>query len=135
MNNELDTVTILLDDLPSTEFAWNGSDMSSGIIAQELSITYPSAYTSVQGATGTITINSAGPIGAVGSQPAILSGNSSYTISTPYEDMETRLAKLEKIIADEEEIRRTHPAVQTAYDHYRLLLVLAGKISPEDLEK
>jgi hypothetical protein len=41
--------------------------------------------------------------------------------------MEERLAKLEKIIAEEEEVRRTHPAVKMAYDEYRLLYILAKK--------
>jgi hypothetical protein len=38
-----------------------------------------------------------------------------------------RLSKLEKIIAEEEEVRRTHPAVKMAYDEYRLLYILAKK--------
>lgn len=131
MNNDNDpsTLTINLDNIVSTEFSWSESDMSSGFIAQELTTIMPSAYTTVQtGASGSLGVGNITITGATGA-------SGSYTLSTPYEDMETRLAKLEKIIADEEETRRTHPAVQTAYDHYRLLLVLSGKISTEDLEK
>jgi hypothetical protein len=50
-----------------------------------------------------------------------------YTISTPYDDLAERLSKLEKIIAEEEEVRRNHPAVQMAYDEYRLLYILSKK--------
>jgi hypothetical protein len=34
---------------------------------------------------------------------------------------------LEKIIAEEDEVRKSHPAVQMAYDEYRLLYILAKK--------
>jgi len=130
MIDDLDpnTVTINLDNIPSNEFVWNESDMSAGIVAQELTTIMPSAYTSTTSTS--IGGSSVGTIIITGA-----TGSSGYTISSPYEDIENRLAKLEKIIAEEEEVRRTHPAVQTAYDHYKLLLVLAGKISPEDLEK
>lgn len=123
MSDELSTVTINLDNIEPVEFSWNESDMSAGFMAQELTTIMPTVQSNsiTSPHAGTITIT-----GAIGS-------SGGYTISSPYEDMENRLAKLEKIIADEAEVRRTHPAVQTAYDHYRLLLVLAGKVSPEDL--
>ena len=108
-----DTITIDLSDIKTTEFAWNESDMSTGFIAQDISTAYTMAGPSISAST--ITINSGG------------TGSSGYTISTPYDDMETRLSKLEKIIAEEEEVRRTHPAVQMAYDEYRLLYILAKK--------
>jgi len=86
--------------------------MSTGFIAQDISTAYTMAGPSISAST--ITING----------PSIGSG---YTISTPYDDMETRLARLEKIIAEEEEVRKNHPAVQMAYDEYRLLYILSKK--------
>ena len=112
-----DTTTIDLSSITPAEFAWNETDMMSmGVSAQEVSTAYTtmaSSSTILGNNPTTVTI---GPI-----------GNSGYTISTPYDDMETRLARLEKIIAEEEEVRRTHPAVQMAYDEYRLLYILAKK--------
>jgi prophage DNA circulation protein len=116
MNND-DTITIDLSDVQPVEFTWNESDMSTGFIAQEVGTASPN----------TITLNSGISITTTG-----LAASGSYTISTPYDDMEQRLARLEKIIAEEEEVRRTHPAVQMAYDEYRLLYILAKK-NPGDL--
>jgi len=109
--------TIVLSDIRSMGFEWSDQSGSTGLVAQEIE----SAYT-------TVPFNTA--IGAAGpsfSGTVTMSNNTagSYTISTPYEDMEIRLAKLEKIIAEEEEIRRSHPAVKTAYDEYRLLMILS----------
>jgi hypothetical protein len=87
--------------------------MSTGIMAQEISTYTTMAMPSIS--TSTITINGSSI------------GSSGYTISTPYDDMETRLARLEKIIAEEDEVRKSHPAVQMAYDEYRLLYILAKK--------
>ena len=112
-----DTTTIDLGSITPVEFSWNESDMSAGVIAQEVGTAYT---TMAMPSISTITINGSSI------------GNSGYTISTPYDDMETRLARLEKIIAEEEEVRRTHPAVQMAYDEYRLLYILAKK-NPGDL--
>lgn len=115
-----DTITIDLSDVKPVEFSWNESDMSTGFIAQEVGTTI--------GAIGsTVTLNSGISITTTG-----IANGGSYTISTPYEDMEQRLSKLEKIIAEEEEVRRTHPTVQMAYDEYRLLYILAKK-NPGDL--
>lgn len=116
MNND-DTITIDLGDVKTAEFSWNESDMTTGFIAQEVGTAFPN----------TITLNSGVSITTTG-----LAAGGSYTISTPYEDMEERLARLEKIIAEEEEVRRTHPAVKMAYDEYRLLYILAKK-NPGDL--
>jgi hypothetical protein len=114
MNND-DTITIDLASVEPVEFSWNESDMSTGVIAQEIAPTI--------GAIGsTVILNSGISITTTG-----LANGGSYTISTPYDDMEERLAKLEKIIAEEEEVRRTHPAVKMAYDEYRLLYILAKK--------
>jgi hypothetical protein len=74
------------------------------------------------GSNNTVTLNSGISITTTG-----LAASGSYTISTPYDDMEERLSKLEKIIAEEEEVRKSHPAVQMAYDEYRLLYILAKK--------
>ena len=114
-----DTTTIDLGNITPVEFAWNESDMSTGIIAQTIGPVY-STMAGPSVSASTITINSGS------------TGHSGYTFSSPYEDMEQRLSKLEKIIAEEEEVRRTHPAVQMAYDEYRLLYILAKK-NPGDL--
>ncbi len=110
-----DTTTIDLTSITPVEFAWNETDMMSmGVSAQEVSTIYTTmAMPSIS--TSTITINGSSI------------GSSGYTISTPYDDMETRLARLEKIIAEEDEVRKNHPAVQMAYDEYRLLYILAKK--------
>ncbi len=110
-----DDTTIDLSSITPVEFAWNETDMMSmGVSAQEVSTAYTTmAMPNIS--TSTITINGSSI------------GNSGYTISTPYDDMETRLARLEKIIAEEEEVRKSHPAVQMAYDEYRLLYILAKK--------
>ena len=112
-----DTITIDLSDIKPVEFSWNEADMmSTGFSDQELSTAYTtmaSSSTILGNNPTTVTI---GPI-----------GNSGYTISTPYDDMETRLARLEKIIAEEDDVRKSHPAVQMAYDEYRLLYILAKK--------
>ena len=113
-----DTITIDLSSIEPVEFSWNESDMSTGFIAQEVGSTMPGT---------TITLNSGVSITTTG-----LAASGSYTISTPYDDLAERLSKLEKIIAEEEEVRRTHPAVQMAYDEYRLLYILAKK-NPGDL--
>ena len=110
-----DTTTIDLSSITPVEFAWNETDMMSiGVSAQEVSTAYTTmAMPSIS--TSTITINGSSI------------GSSGYTISTPYDDMETRLSRLEKIIAEEDEVRKSHPAVQMAYDEYRLLYILAKK--------
>jgi len=107
-----DTITIDLSSVEPVEFTWNESDMTTGFISQEITA-FPGTTVTVSSIPSTVTI---------GANTA-----SSYTISTPYEDMEQRLSRLEKIIAEEEEVRRTHPAVKMAYDEYRLLYVLAKK--------
>ena len=122
-----DTNTIDLGSITPVEFSWNENDMSVGVIAQEVG----AAYTTMIGSPNTVTLTSGVSITTTGLAAGSI-GNSGYTISTPYDDMEQRLARLEKIIAEEEEVRRTHPAVQMAYDEYRLLYILAKK-NPGDL--
>jgi len=120
--NQDDINTIDLSSITSTEFSWNESDMSTGIIAQEVGTT----YSTIPGTT--ITLNS-----GVNITTGLAASSGSYTISTPYDDMEQRLARLEKIIAEEEEVRRNHPAVQMAYDEYRLLYILSKKNAGDHL--
>ena len=116
MNN--DTITIDLGDVKPVEFSWNENDMSTGITSQEIGAIYSTMITS----PSTVTLNSGISITTTG-----LAASSGYTISSSYDDMETRLARLEKIIAEEEEVRANHPAVQMAYDEYRLLYILSKK--------
>jgi hypothetical protein len=111
-----DTITIDLSDVEPVEFSWNESDMSTGFTVQESGPYITSATTNTVTLGSGITITNAS-----------LAASGSYTISTPYDDMEQRLSKLEKIIAEEDEVRRTHPAVKMAYDEYRLLYILAKK--------
>ena len=105
-----DTITIDLSTIEPIEFSWNENNMN--VAMQASSISGPN----------TVTLNSGVIITNTG-----LAASGSYTISTPYDDMETRLARLEKIIAEEDEVRKNHPAVQMAYDEYRLLYILAKK--------
>ena len=120
-----DTITIDLSDIEPVEFTWNESDMSTGFTAQEVS-----TYTPMNGMVGsnnTVTLTSGITITNTG-----IAAGGSYTISTPYDDIVDRLSRLEQIIAEEEEVRRTHPAVKMAYDEYRLLYILAKK-NPGDI--
>ena len=112
-----DTITIDLSDIKPVEFSYNESNMSTGFITQDVGTTSSTMIT----APSTVTLGSGISITTTGLAA------SNYTISTPYDDMETRLAKLEKIIAEEDEVRKNHPAVQMAYDEYRLLYILAKK--------
>lgn len=114
-----DTITIDLSSIEPVEFSWNESDMSTGVIAQDVG----TAYTTMNSSPSTITLGSGISI----SNLQIGASNPGYTISSSYDDMETRLTRLEKIIAEEDEVRKNHPAVQMAYDEYRLLYILAKK--------
>ena len=116
-----DTITIDLSGIEPVEFSWNESDMGTGFIAQEVSTTY-TPINGMVGSNNTVTLGSGISITSTG-----IAAGGSYTISTPYDDLAERLSKLEKIIAEEEEVRRTHPAVKMAYDEYRLLYILAKK--------
>jgi hypothetical protein len=112
-----DITTIDLSEVNPIDFSFNESNMN--IAMQASSISGPYTTTS----PGTITLGSGITIATTG----LAAGAGSYTISSPYDDMETRLARLEKIIAEEDEVRKNHPAVQMAYDEYRLLYILAKK--------
>jgi ethanolamine utilization protein EutA (predicted chaperonin) len=103
-------------------FEYNTAD-SVGVIAQEIGDMSTEYFsdTSMMSAT---TINLTG---IVAGNTITYSSGSTITLTDPYEEMEKRLAKLEQIIAEEAEIRASHPAVKMAYDEYRLLLVLANR--------
>jgi hypothetical protein len=98
---------------------------SVGVIAQEIGEVSTEYFsdTSMMSAT---TINLTGTV--AGNTYTFSSGSTNtITLTDPYEEMEKRLDKLEKLIAEEAEIRASHPAVKMAYDEYRLLLVLANR--------
>lgn len=120
-------------------YNWSDDTMTTGFTAQEItSIDLSSALSSdtitISGLNGTsgITVGniSAGSIGPIGQQTSTIS------FTDPYAEMEERLARLEKIIAEEEEVRSRCEAVNNAYNEYRLLLVLAkqnkGDLLTED---
>jgi hypothetical protein len=117
-DNSNDTIVINMEPV---EFNWSSDtalmDSTSLDSIDTISIT------GAVGSTGTLLTTA----GANGTSWANIASGSTITLSDPYEVYEERLAKLEKIIAEEAEIRKNHPAVQNAYDEYRLLLVLARK--------
>jgi hypothetical protein len=117
---DLGVETITLNDVKPVEFSWNESDMTTGFIAQDVGTT----FTTMASNSGSTLLGNNPTTVTIG---PITSTTGGYTISTPYDDMEERLSKLEKIIAEEEEVRKNHPAVQMAYDEYRLLYILAKK--------
>jgi hypothetical protein len=114
--NQDEINTIDLSSMEPVEYTYEY--MSTGFIAQDVS-----TYTTMNPSSSTVTLNSGISITTAG----LAASGGSYTISTPFDDIVDRLSRLEKIIAEEEEVRRTHPAVQMAYDEYRLLYILAKK--------
>lgn len=112
MTSDTDTIVISADDIKPVEFEWSDTTMTTGVIAQEI--------TSIDLSSSSWTM------GAVGSTVSITSLDD-YTTPTRSEHRELtdRIERLEKIIAEEAEIRANNPAVKTAYDEYRLLLALA----------
>lgn len=124
------------DDIKATPFVWETDNMGTGIIAQEVtSIDLSDINLST---LDTITLTSAQPTititsGAVGASSYNWNTGSSVSFTDPYEEMEKRLKALEDIIAEEKAIRDQCPAVKTAYDEYRLLLVLAKRTTGDSL--
>lgn len=113
---------IKLDSVPTVAFEYSTAD-HIGVIAQETGEVVGDFYIDTSTMAGTaITVT-----GAQGATSYNWNSGSSITLTDPYEEMEKRLAKLEQIIAEEAEIRASHPAVKMAYDEYRLLLVLANR--------
>lgn len=124
-NNNNDTIVINIEPV---EFNWTTDSCDpydAGMIACEQS-SIDSLSTISIGAIGSTSVLTT-TAGANGTSWANVASGSTITLSDPYEVYEERLAKLEKIIAEEEEVRKNHPAVQRAYDEYRLLYVLAKK--------
>lgn len=108
-----DTITIDLSDT----VIYNYDNMNSGfngISAQDVS---------------TITISN------TTSDTITFTGLDEYTTVTQSEHKELieRVAKLEAALTEEAELRAKHPALQTAYDEYRLLLVLTKQHTPDIL--
>lgn len=113
-----------IDQVPAVSFEYSTAD-SVGVIAQEIG-EMSTEYFSDPSLMSATTINLTGTVD--GNTYTFSSGNANtITITDPYEEMEKRLEKLEKLIAEEAEIRASHPAVKMAYDEYRLLLVLANR--------
>ncbi len=127
------------DDIKATPFVWETDNMGTGIIAQEVTSINLSDISDINLSTlDTITLTPAQPTitiasGAVGTSSYNWNTGSSVSFTDPYEEMEKRLKALEDIIAEEKAIRDQCPAVKTAYDEYRLLLVLAKRTPGDSL--
>lgn len=104
----------IIISINAPEWNWNDNMSNTGIIAQEIgSIDLSNSITSTPYVTtDTITLSGIDDL---------------YNSPTKVEHRELmeRVEKLEKLIAEEAEIRANNPAVKNAYDEYRLLLVLA----------
>ena len=110
MNDEKnDTITIDFSSIKVNEFEWNSADMSAGLTTTIDTVTLSSPTVT------SIGINSVSGISYDDFGPTRMEHN----------ELLDRVGKLEKIMAEEAEIRANHPAVKNAYDEYRLLLVLA----------
>ena len=112
-----DTIIISID---APEFSWNESDMSTGILAQEITSVLPGSVTTQYSSSDTITLSGLDDL---------------YTSPTKadHNELKDRVERLEKIMAEEAEIRAQSPAVKNAYDEYRLLLVLAKQHANDPL--
>jgi hypothetical protein len=112
--SENDIITISIDSVNTVDWKWNDNMSSTGVIAQEISsIDLGGGITTTQYVTAdTITLSGIDDL---------------YTSPTKadHNELMDRVAQLEKLIAEEAEIRSKNPAVKNAYDEYRLLLVLA----------
>jgi hypothetical protein len=104
-----DSITISID---STEWNWNDNMSGTGFAAQEITTVLPGSVTTQYSSSDTITLSGLDDI---------------YTSPTKadHNELKDRVERLEKIMAEEAEIRAQSPAVKNAYDEYRLLLVLA----------
>jgi len=111
------TNTIDLSSIKPVEFNWMESDMSSGIMAQEIGPITTSMITS-----GPVSIGSSGI-----STVTIGGYDSGYASKTDLTEIISRMEKLEAMLIEEAEIRANHPAVERAYDEYRLLMILSKK--------
>lgn len=114
-----DAITI---SITASEWNWNDNMSGTGIVAQEIStIDLGSNITTTPYVTSdTITLSGIEDL---------------YTSPTKadHRELMDRVEKLEKLMAEEAEIRAQNPAVKTAYDEYRLLLVLAKQHANDPL--
>lgn len=75
-------------------------------------------------------------IAGAAAQPIISIGDDYFAIpvnQSQISEIDSRLAKLEAAMLEEQELRNQHPALKQAYDEYRLLLVLAKSHSNPNL--
>lgn len=119
--------TIDLSNMSTVDFEWASDDnISVGVIAQELGFAMPDPAVMVSSVANTVSIT----------VPSYQYASVGSISTTSYDDMierlEQRMAKLEKIIADEEALRAAHPAVKNAYDEYRFLAELAKSAPASD---
>jgi len=135
MSNE--TITITMPPSP-----WDTTmNSSSGIMASDgITVSDGISTISIQndaygiGIPDTIVLTGGTGINTV-SDTITFSGLDEYVNVTKAEHNELidRVAKLEAMLAEEAELRATHPALKMAYDEYRLLLVLAKKHDSDNL--
>jgi hypothetical protein len=116
MSNDTITITV-----PAQDYSWIDNMNSSSADATYSGITL----------TGSPGIDI---ISISDSDTITFSGLDEFTNVTKSEHNELleRVNKLEAILAEEAELRANHPALKTAYDEYRLLLVLAKKHTTDE---
>lgn len=123
-----DTITI-------TAYDWKHDNMSTaGVIAQDvetinlgdINLNYSDTVTFAP----SINITGGGTASTI-----TLSGIDDFAPVTrlDHNELIERIVKLEAALTEEAELRAKHPAVKTAYDEYRLLLVLAKQHTPDIL--
>lgn len=113
-----DTITINLSD----SVIYNYDNMNSGIDM----ISYNGASTTTISAGGT----------GISTDTITFSDSDGVYFNVTqaqHSELMDRVAKLEAIMAEEAELRSKHPALKTAYDEYRLLLVLAKQHATDSL--
>jgi hypothetical protein len=126
----VDTITISAD--------WNTGPHDTGIVAQEIStinlgdinLNYSDSITFAPSGSVTSNTYSTGVGGTI-----TISGIDDFAPVTrsDHNELIERISKLEAALTEEAELRAKHPAVKTAYDEYRLLLVLAKQHTPDIL--
>jgi len=127
-DDKVDTITISLDDVKTVDFDWNDSTMISGLTAQSIdTITLTGSSMTTINVPYISTISN-------GINTVSVSGYDDFgPTRREHIDLIERVEKLEKLMAEEAEIRANHPAVKNAYDEYRMLLVLAKQHTPNIL--
>lgn len=143
-NNTVDdTIVISADPYSYEPIVWNNDNMnmSTGITAQEID-TIQISDINLTATTAVDTISF--PSGSITS--AVYSGGTGGTITlngiddlyanvtkSEHNELMERVKKLEQAMTEEAELRAKHPALKTAYDEYRLLLVLSKQHTPDIL--